>query len=278
MFKNINILLRTVVLGGLLAVLGWWTVTLRTKFIDSDAALVQSKQQISTLEIQVQDRERELRRAGAQLVASNEEIDSLEIDVAEGKQIIKQREEEIDTLELAMSLLKVDHRLAKLEVLSQGKADSSDDIVRTVLLFTELGPDGEALGEPQQITIEGTTVYIDTLVVKFMDGYVERGDALRGTSICLFRRIFGDDQKPNEGEEIDNAGEQPLVYASDDLVDPLHGELWNRFWDYANDSELAAQLGVRAIHGEAPFVEARAGKTYVLELRSSGGLTIRTEE
>lgn len=277
MFKNLNILLRTVVLGGLLAISGWWTLTLRSKFLDSDAALERSKQQVSTLEIAVQDSAREVRRVGRELNASNEQVDSLELDVAEGQVIIKQREEEIDTLELALQLLKIDHRLATLEVLSQGTASGPDDEVRTVLLFTEFDSSGEPLGEPQQISITGTTVYVETLVVKFQDTYVERGDALRGSSICLFKRIFGDDQRPNDGEPIDNAGERPMVYGGDNIGEPLHDDIWDRFWDYANDTDLANRLGVRAVHGEAPFIEARVGQTYVLELRSSGGLTIRTE-
>ena len=132
-------------------------------------------------------------------------------------------------------------------------------------------------GEPQEITIKGTKVYVETLVVKFLDSYVERGDALRGTSICFFKRIFGDDQRPNDGTSLDSSGAQPVAYGGDDLPDELHSEIWKRFWDYANDSELAGQLGVRALHGEAPFIEARVGKTYVLELRSSSGLTIRAE-
>ncbi len=46
---------------------------------------------------------------------------------------------------------------------------------------------------------------------------------------------------------------------------------------YANDPELAASKGVRAIHGEAPSIELREGKTYRIELRSSGGLSIKVE-
>ena len=41
--------------------------------------------------------------------------------------------------------------------------------------------------------------------------------------------------------------------------------------------QLARQMGVRAIHGEAPFIETRPGKTYSVELRASGGLTIQSE-
>ena len=39
----------------------------------------------------------------------------------------------------------------------------------------------------------------------------------------------------------------------------------------------AAEKGVRAIHGEAPFIEVRPGRSYKVELRASGGLSIRAE-
>jgi hypothetical protein len=51
-------------------------------------------------------------------------------------------------------------------------------------------------------------------------------------------------------------------------------QLWSRFWDYANDAEAAAKLGVRALGGDAPYTELRPGMVYPLELRASGGLTI----
>ena len=56
-----------------------------------------------------------------------------------------------------------------------------------------------------------------------------------------------------------------------------HAELWRRFWDYANDRELAERAGLRAVHGEAPFIELRPGGRYSVELRASGGLSIRPE-
>ena len=68
----------------------------------------------------------------------------------------------------------------------------------------------------------------------------------------------------------------PAPYASDDVPE-LYAELWSRFWDYANDPEAAAAKGVRAIHGEAPFIELRPGQTYRVELLASGGLTIKPE-
>lgn len=254
-FSNVNTFLRTVVLMGLVAIGGWWTMFLREKFTDHQAELRESRQEVQVL------------------LASNEEqaveIEQLGVELVEA-------EEEIVTLETAKALLTVDHRLAKIDVVDQ--TTGPDGTVTTKVRFTELGEDGEAYGVPLEADIEGNLLYVETLVIKFEDDYVEKGDALRGSSVCIFKRLFGEEQKPSEGIEIDASGQQPPVYASDEV--PLdHVEpIWERFWDYANDSELAASKGVRAIHGEAPFVELRPGKSYDVELRSSGGVSIQPRD
>jgi len=274
MFQNLNVLLRTVVLGGLVAIGGWWTLFLKAKLDDRDEALNDARAEVTALAVQVEDRQREIHQLGATIEEKDGAIETLEVDVAE-------KQEEIETLDVALGLLKVNTRIGKLEVLSQGTRPEEEGDpnakVRTVLQFTELGPDGEPMGEPRELTVEGKTVYVETLVVKFKDDYVEHGDSLRGTSLCIFKSVFGENQRPSEGVPIDPVGQQPLVYQGDETPDALHREIWNRFWEYANDAELRDQLGVRAIHGEAPFIETRPGKTYWVELRSSDGLTIRSE-
>ncbi|MDG1491877.1 MAG: hypothetical protein P8R43_08290, partial [Planctomycetota bacterium] len=82
---------------------------------------------------------------------------------------------------------------------------------------------------------------------------------------------------PDEGVALDSINQHPLPFMGDDLPDPLYQDLFERVWDYANDPEAAERLGVRAIQAEAPSVEARAGQTYRLELRQSGGMTLRAE-
>lgn len=187
------------------------------------------------------------------------------------RQLAEQRRE-IERLETALNLLKVDHRVARLEVLDQ-KPDSSGQLV-TTLRFVELGPEGEPLSTGQTFRVDGKVVYVDAMVVQFEDQYVEQGDELRGTSLCLFRRIFGEGQRPNEGFPIDAVGVRPAAYSQGDSMTPFQKQLWSRFWDYANDAEAAARLGVRAIGGDAPYTELRPGMVYPLELRASGGLTI----
>src|SRR5262249_35214663 len=151
---------------------------------------------------------------------------------------------EIQALALANRLLKVSHRVARLAVLAQGSSADAPDKVRTTVRFTELGADGEPLAPGRDLTIEGKSVYVESLVIQFDDRYVEQGDALRGTSLCLFKRLFGENQAPSEGAPLDTAGQQPLAYGGDTAPDPVHHALWQRFWDYANEPALAKELGV----------------------------------
>lgn len=271
MFSTLNALVRTLLLGGLLTVAGWWTLTAREKLNDREEELNQARQEASALSMQLEDRERDIRQLGTVIEERETRIQELGEDVAE-------RDMKIEQLGIAMQLLKVSSRVAKLEVLSQGATAEDPERVRTTLRFTELGPDGEPVGPERDLVVESRKVYIETLVVKFQDSYVEQGDALRGTSLCLFRRVFGENERPNQGQPIDAVGQQPGVYTGDELPDPLHGQIWERFWDYANDPDLAAELGIRAIHGEAPFIEARPGKSYWVDLRASDGLSIRPVE
>jgi hypothetical protein len=269
-FQNLNVFFRTVVLLTLVLLGGWWTLMLRTKLNSNERLLAERTEELQDVRGDLELRTREVGRLGTELEARTAEVARLEDEL-----VVKERE--IQALELAKRLLQVTHRVARLEVLAQGATAEEPGRVRTTVRFTELDADGEPLSEGQEVTVEGKRVYVESLVIQFEDRFVEQGDALRGTSLCLFKRLFGEDQSPSNGAEIDTAGQQPLVYGGDTATPGLHRALWERFWDYANDPALARELGVRAVQGEAPYVEARPGKTYRLELRSSGGLTIQAE-
>lgn len=284
-FRNVNVFFRTVVLLALVLLAGWWTLMLKTRLAANERTLEQRTAELDQTRSDLERRQRELVQLGKQLEEREFEITRLQDVVNELDQIVK-------SLELANRLLKVSQRVARIEVLAQGTAPAREGAVdgaaepgmagakedlRTTVRFTEIGADGEPLAPGRELTIEGGTIYVESLVIQFEDRYVEQGDALRGTSLCLFRRLFGENQKPSEGVALDQNGQLPLVYGGDTTTDPVHRALWQRFWDYANDPALARELGVRALQGEAPFIEARVGKTYRLELRAAGGLVIQAE-
>jgi hypothetical protein len=250
---RVNYLLRTVVLAAFVG-LGYLGYEQVAGALDDQRA-------------EVAARDEQIRELDAQLVVRAQEADALEEDVAE-------RDAQLAELQTAMRFLKMDHRIARLSVLDQQRGPRGR--TKTTVRFEELNSDGDVVGETAEYTLPGQVAYIESLVIKFGDDYVEQGDAWRGSSICLFRRLFAETQTPEEGFPLDQVGQPPASYADDRFPD-LVSRLWTRFWDYANDPAEAEAVGVRAIHGEAPFIELRPGSSYLVELRSSGGLSLRKE-
>ena len=213
------------------------------------------------LALQAKDRELANRQA---------EIEALSADLA-----VKQQQ--IERLELAMQLLKVDHRVAQIMVIEQ-RENADDGLKQTRFRFVEVDQEGRPLDEAREFVIQGDLLYIDAWVIKYLDEHVESSDPLRSTSICLFRRLFGEHQRPADGFELDTVGMRPTAYAQGGEMSSLEREIWTHFWDYANDPEKSRELGVRAAHGEAPSIQLREGKLYRVALRASGGLSIVAED
>jgi hypothetical protein len=239
-----------VLLASLAGIAGWWTYVIREEVLGSEIELEKARGELVQLE-------RQLERSRAEL---------------------EERTRQLQELRVRLALLKIDHRVARIEVVGQGQKAGSPGVVQTTIRFIEYDREGNQVGTEQEITIEGTRLYLESLVIKFEDDYVEAGEFLRGTSLCLFNRVFSESVAPQDGVAIDRSGTHPSPYRDGDSEDEMfQAELWERFWEYANDPEAAAQKGVRAIHGEAPFMEIRPGRSYKVELRASGGLSIRPE-
>jgi hypothetical protein len=246
-----------ILLAALTSIAGWWTHTVREQLFGAEEDLNQAQERVASLEVDLDTSRKEVFTLGRE---------------------VEEKSRRIAELRVRLKMLKVDHRVARIEVIEQITDPDDPERIITTIRFTEVGKDGEPVGPAQEITLEGTKLYLETQVIKFEDDYVEAGEYLRGTSLCLFRRMFSDMVPPVDGVEIEASGTLPHPYTGGDGADELfQAELWEHFWEYANDSEAAAEKGVRAIHGEAPFMEMREGKSYEVELRSSGGLSIRPQ-
>jgi len=274
-------LVLALVILALLAVAAW--VGWDTYFADR-YALEQAQLQLAEREAEVEGLAHDLglekaksRQLDEKLTVSQRENQQLTREIEVKDEEIAKKAEEIRRLDMAVRLLKVDHRIARIEVVSQQGSRQQRDL-RTRFRFVEIDRDGRALEQPREFVIEGDVIYIDAWVIKFTDELVTLPDPVRSTSICQFRRIFGESQSPSEGFQLDPIGSRPAVYRSGGEMTEFEEKLWSRFWQYANDPAAARDAGVRAAHGEAPSIKLLTGKAYKILLRASDGLTIVTED
>ena len=193
--------------------------------------------------------------------------------LAERDAQIRTLTERAQALEAAVRLLRHTERRARIVVLDQARG--ADGHLVTRLRFSELNPGGEAVGEPREFTVTGDEVYVDALVIKFEDEFVTAGDALKGRSLLLFRRIFGDRHRPVEAYVLDREGQMPQAYAAEKAPSAFERDLWAQFWALANDPAEAKRRGVRALHGEAVSTKLRPNGVYAVTFRSTGELTIQ---
>lgn len=163
------------------------------------------------------------------------------------------------------------------EVLVTDQVQASGHIASTTLMFVEYGRDGEQL-PPKFFTIKGNVAHIDALVIKFDHGFTEQNDPLRGQSLVLFYRIFGDYQAPVDGYRIDTPGTIPEVYRGNGALSPeayqFEAQLWENFWRLANDPEYRKEKGVRLAQGESPWTYFYPESIYTITMEAAGGLSI----
>ena len=171
-----------------------------------------------------------------------------------------------------LSRLGTEYRIA--DVVVTGQEGPPGRARRTTFRFQEYDRDGNAL-EPRAFTIAGDVGYFDALVLKFDDTYVGAADPLRGRSLHLFRRVFGEYQAPADAWLLDPASPDGVPAPMRLGLGSFETELWASFWTLAADPDAAAKQGVRVAQGEAVYTRLEAGHTYRLTIEADGGLNIR---
>jgi hypothetical protein len=188
------------------------------------------------------------------------------------KETILKLEQEKQRLETYLKILKHIDRRARVEVLRQAKDPQGN--LQTTIRFTEVDDDGKPIGASREMTLPGQEVYFDTLVIKFDDHFIEQGDPVKGGALMVFRRVFSSTMRAEDGFVLDKEGQVPEVYAERQATSAFEKDIWKRFWDLANDQKLAKELGVRAIHGDAPYMRLEPDRVYEICLRSTGEVII----
>jgi hypothetical protein len=188
---------------------------------------------------------------------------------------VERQKAEIEKLETSNRLLKLRHRIAQIRVIDQ-RDNAETGRPQTEIEFFEVNEEGAPLNDQRQkFTIDGDRVFVDCLLAKFDDKYIEANDLDRRTAICLFQRVFGEHQEPHEGFEIDQVGTAPTSYERGGEMSEFEKRIWRDFWTLANDPAKAQELGIRAVHADAPSLRVEKGGLYELELRTTGEFTFR---
>jgi hypothetical protein len=192
---------------------------------------------------------------------------TLQNQIRDQKAAILKLEQDKQRLEAYLQILKHIDRRARIEVLTQPGP-------QTTIRFTEIDDSGKPVTPPREFTFPDQEVYFDTQVIKFDDHFVEQSDPLKGQALMLFRRIFSSTMRPEDGYVIDPQGQPPEIYAGEQRPSAFEDDLWKRFWELANDEKLAREHGVRAIHGDAPYMRLEPNRIYEIGLRSTGEVII----
>ena len=177
-------------------------------------------------------------------------------------------------LEQVVARLGSEKRVADVIVSKQEKIDG---VLSTTMLFVEYDRAGKPL-PAKTLTVRGSMIHFDAMVIKFERDFVQRNDPLRGHSLALFTRAYGDHETPENGAKLDEPGSIPTVYRdADPRVTEFEMALWKDFWRLASDADFRSGFGVRVANGQGIWGPLQPERLYTLTLESSGGLNLVSE-
>lgn len=132
----------------------------------------------------------------------------------------------------------------------------------------------------QEVSVEGSEVFVDALVLDFAYSEIEAG---RRVNLALPYRVYGNLQAPADGRELallDDRG-VPLLYRRAEAeiygIDPeTYDARLEELMDLLSDEGARRKAGiVRSVFGAAVRRKARAGDSFTIWIEQTGGLTIK---
>lgn len=155
---------------------------------------------------------------------------------------------------------------ATLESRSRNAQGEAESLVRFVQ--TAPGRPSEIVSE-ELFVITGEVIHFDALIVKFSDDYVKDG---KGRALYLWRRIYGEDQAPADGNLIQSPGTAPERYRAITQSLRLKNQpvFWDAIWELANDPQQLSRYGVTAVFGNAIYTKMEPGRVYVFKIGATG--------
>jgi hypothetical protein len=180
-------------------------------------------------------------------------------------QLLKENKE----LQAAMANLSAERQIGYAKVISQKKVEGK---IITKLKFVETDrKDMLKRVLEKEYELEGDIIHFDSLIVKFDKQLVIDG---KERALYLWRRVYSDKMRPEDGFAIETQGDEPKRYA--DICRKLKLKdkelFWKEIWKLADDKERLAEYGISAIYGNVVYRKVRPGLVYVFKISSTGNL------
>lgn len=141
----------------------------------------------------------------------------------------------------------------------------------TTIKFLEYDVEGDPL-PPRYFTFTGNLIQFQSLVVRFKDNLIRKGDKLSGKSVYLFWKVFVLDGENTKEYDITTLEEIPGGYSVEESE--YEKELWQKFWAYALDPAHRDKMGIKNAQIEAPGTMFIPGILYTIRIEHDGGMRI----
>ena len=184
-------------------------------------------------------------------------------------QTVEQLLAENSELKTAITNLTEESQIGYAKVTAQ---ETRDGVLYTRILFVEADPeDVTRTVFKQEYEIEGDIVHFDALIVKFTAPMVMDG---REKAIYLWRRIYGETMRPEDGYPLQTPGHEPARYRQicQKLSIREREMFWNEIWYLSNDPKKLEKQGIQAVFGNVVYRKLRPGLIYVFKVSTSGAL------
>jgi hypothetical protein len=172
--------------------------------------------------------------------------------------------------------LSAESRVAEVLV-SEVKTCSKTNKNLTTIKFLEYDTNSKPL-EPKYFTFSENIIQFQSMVIRFDDFYIKKGDALRGKSAYIFMQAFALTDHGAEVFQINKMNEIPSGYKIKGINSSFEDKLWKRFWEYALDPQQAKRVGVKNAQIEAPGTKFIPGMLYTIKIEHDAGLRIDAEK
>ena len=168
--------------------------------------------------------------------------------------------------------LTADSRIAEVMV-TDAKFDVAKNKTYTTIKFLEYDTKMKPL-PPKYFTFSGNIIQFQSMVIRFDDFYIKKGDALKGKSAYVFMKAFTLKDDGAEVFDINKMNEVPSGYEVEGVTKKFEKDLWRKFWKYALEGDEAKRVGIKNAQIEAPGTKFVPGMLYTVYIEHDGGMRI----